>query len=116
MTAHLHYWVVFILMFAGLYLVMASSNLVKKVVGLSLFQTSIFVFFIALGKVEGGSAPIYEPGFEEFSNPLTHVLILTAIVVSIATTSLALALVVRIRESFGTIEDDQLADVENQEQ
>ena len=84
------------------------GNLVKKIVGLNIFQTSVFLLYISLGKVSGGTAPILTGKPETFSNPLPHVLILTAIVVGIATTALGLALVVRIRESYGTIEEDDI--------
>ena len=80
----------------------------KKIVGLNIFQTSVFLLYISLGKVSGGTAPILTGKPETFSNPLPHVLILTAIVVGIATTALGLALVVRIRESYGTIEEDDI--------
>ena len=84
--------------------------MIKKLVGLSIFQTSVFMLYISLGKIEGGTAPILAPGFEVYSNPLPHVLILTAIVVGIATTAVGLALVVRIREAYGTIEEDEIHD------
>ena len=105
-----NYWIVVFLMMAGFYNVIARGNLVKKLVGLTIFQTSVFLMYISLGKVEGGTAPILAPGFEAYSNPLPHVLILTAIVVGIATTAVGLALVVRIREAYGTIEEDEIHD------
>ena len=108
-----NYWVVVVLMMAGFYVVIAQGNLIKKVVGLNVFQVSVFVFYISMAKVEGGTAPILEEGIETFSNPLPHVLILTAIVVGVATTALALALVVRIRDSYGTIEEDEIEAQEN---
>lgn len=139
-----NYWVVIVLMMVAFYTIIARGNLVKKVVGLSIFQTSVFIFYISLGKIIGGTAPILIEeggghGGEEagpgaaaeaigeameaagaaghaaesagevlYSNPLPHVLILTAIVVGIATTALALALVVRIKETYGTIEEDEI--------
>lgn len=108
--AHFNFWIVIGLMMAGLYIVMSRGNLVKKVVGLNIFQTSVFLFYISMGKVEGGTAPILTgvPG-TVYSNPLPSVLILTAIVVGVATTALGLALIVRIREAYGTIEDDELS-------
>lgn len=165
---HFNYWIFIFLMMVGFYTIIARGNLVKKVVGLSIFQTSVFIFYISLGKIIGGTAPILvgeghaeagaahgaaegaagagvEPGAVTggaeataeaaaeaagqlsqaagaaadwggstamdgvvYSNPLPHVLILTAIVVGIATTALALALVVRIRETYGTIEEDEI--------
>lgn len=106
--AHYNYWLVIFLMMIGLYVVISRGNLVKKIVGLNVFQTSVFLLYISLAKVEGGTAPILTGKPEVFSNPLPHVLILTAIVVGIATTALGLALVVRIRESYGTIEEDDI--------
>jgi len=103
-----NYWIVVFLMMAGLYIVIARGNLIKKLVGLNVFQASVFILYITMGKVEGGTAPIIEEGFTVYSNPLPHVLILTAIVVGVATTALGLALVVRINEEFGSIEEDDL--------
>ena len=102
------YWAVIIMMMAGFYIVIAQGNLVKKIVGLNVFQVSVFLLYISMGKVSGGTAPILADGIDIYSNPLPHVLILTAIVVGVATTSLGLALVVRINEEFGTIEDDEI--------
>lgn len=107
------YWVVIVLMMAGLYIMIARYNLVKKIIGLGLFQTSIFYLYITLGKVKGGTAPILVEGKDlVYSNPLPHVLILTAIVVGVATTALALALIVRIYEEYGTIEEDEIKAIE----
>jgi len=103
-----NYWIVIVLMMTGFYTVIARSNLVKKVVGLFIFQTSVFILFISMAKVEGGTAPIIMEGVSLYSNPLPHVLILTAIVVSLATTALGLALVVRIREAYGTADEDDI--------
>ncbi len=108
MSAYFNYWVVFALMLMGLYATIASENLVKKVIGLNIFQTSVFFLFITMGKVAGGTAPISGAGHTVFSNPLPHVLILTAIVVSVATTALALALVIRIREAYSSIEESDI--------
>ena len=131
-----NYWAIIGLMMVGLYIAFQSANLIKKLVGLSIFQTSVFLFYITLGKVAGGTAPILYggdvehhgeaagahgavshesatgspiTGLEEvYSNPLPHVLILTAIVVGIATLAVGLALVVRIREAYGSIESDEV--------
>jgi len=111
----INYWIVFLLMMIGLYIVIAHENLVKKIVGLNVFQVSVFVFYISMAKVKGGTAPILDGSIEVFSNPLPHVLILTAIVVGVATTALGLALVVRIQESYNTIEDDEIRDIEERE-
>lgn len=104
----LNYWMVVVLMMTGFYIVIAHNNLVKKIVGLNIFQVSVFVFYITMAKVKGGTAPILAEGIEIYSNPLPHVLILTAIVVGVATTALGLALVVRIYDAYGTIEDDEI--------
>ena len=103
-----NYWIVIFLMMAGFYVVISRSNLVKKIIGLNLFQTSVFILYISMSKVQGGTAPILKEGFAVYSNPLPHVLILTAIVVGVATTALGLALVVRIKEAYGTVEEDEI--------
>ena len=103
-----NYWIVIVLMMTGFYMVIAHGNLIKKVVGLNVFQVSVFVLYISMGKVEGGTAPILAEGIKVYSNPLPSVLILTAIVVGVATTAMALALVVRIRDAYGTIEEDEI--------
>jgi multicomponent Na+:H+ antiporter subunit C len=106
--SHYNYWVVILLMMAGFYTVISRGNLIKKIAGLNIFQTSVFILYISIGNVAGGTTPIIADGFEEYSNPLPHVLILTAIVVGVATTALGLALVVRIREAYGTIEEEEI--------
>ena len=103
-----NYWVAVFLMMAGFYVVIAQGNLVKKLVGLSLFQASVFILYITIGKVSGGNAPIFSEGVTLYSNPLPHVLILTAIVVGVATTAVGLALVVRIQEAYGSVEEDDI--------
>lgn len=103
-----NYWIVIFLMMTGFYIVIARRNLVAKVIGLNMFQVSVFLLYITMGKVRGGTAPIEPERFEVVSNPLPSVLILTAIVVGIATTSLALALIVRIHEAYGSIEEDEI--------
>jgi len=105
-----NYWVVIALMMIGFYCMIARGNMVKKIMGLNLFQTSVFIMFVSAGKVIGGSTPILREGVDVYSNPLPHVLILTAIVVGVATTSVGLALAVRINEAFGSIEDDHIGD------
>ena len=111
-----NYWIVVFLMMVGFFIVMSRGNLVKKIVGLNIFQTSVFLLYITVGKVAGGTAPILDERFETYSNPLPHVLILTAIVVGVATTALGLALVVRIKEAFGTIEEDDIQEIEHREE
>jgi multicomponent Na+:H+ antiporter subunit C len=108
-----NYWVVVALMMIGFYIVIAHGNLIKKIVGLSIFQTSVFIFYISMAKVEGGTAPILTDGVDKYSNPLPHVLILTAIVVGISTTALALALAVRIKEAYGSIEEEEIQNKDN---
>jgi len=107
-ASHYTYWITVLLMAAGLYIVIARGNLVKKLIGLSIFQTSVYLLYIAPGKLIGGTAPILSAAFKVYSNPLPHVLILTAIVVGIATLALGLAIVVRIREAYGSIEEDEI--------
>ncbi len=199
-----NYWIFIVLMMMGLYIVIARTNLIKKLIGLNVFQTSVFIYYISIGKIAGGTAPIYVAGDMEarahlaegdaaevlpgkseigagaiqgeslhdgfglagndlatltgkasesdavhsapqggandifaapvldvdapaasaagafhaaadviYSNPLPHVLILTAIVVGISTTAVGLALVVRIREAYGAIEEDELEAADN---
>ena len=147
-VGHFNYWVIITLMMTGLYVVISTGNLVKKLVGIGLFQTSVFQLYISLSKVRGAQPPILEKlpkyGSAEktsqtvteltatipqvtaldpasvydplmgvvYSNPLPHVLILTAIVVGVATLAVGLALVVRIREAYGTIEEDAIDEAE----
>jgi multicomponent Na+:H+ antiporter subunit C len=107
-AGHFSYAVTIFLMVAGLFIVIARGNLIKKLVGLGIFQTSVYLLYIAPGKLIGGTAPIVSEAFTVYSNPLPHVLILTAIVVGVATLALGLALVVRIREAYGSIEEDEI--------
>ncbi|MDP8931204.1 MAG: cation:proton antiporter subunit C [Actinomycetota bacterium] len=93
-------------MMCGLYTVLSHANLVKKLIGLNVFQASVFLLYISFGTVAGGTAPVVDEGFETYSHPLPHVVILTAIVVGVATTSLGLALAVRISRAYGTLEED----------
>lgn len=111
-----NYWIVAVLLMAGLYILIARPNLITKMIGLSIFQTAIFFFYISLGKVSGGTAPILVEDSVQYSNPLTHVLILTAIVVGVSTTAVGLALIIRIKESFGTIEEDEIKEIELRDQ
>jgi multicomponent Na+:H+ antiporter subunit C len=102
-----NYWIVVFLMMTGFYIVISANNLVKKIVGLNIFQTSVFMLYISMGKVTGGTAPIVAEGVTQYSNPLPHVLILTAIVVGVATTAVGLALIVRIKRAYGTVEENE---------
>ncbi len=136
LVSHYNYWVVIFLMMVGFYILISRGNLIKKVIGLNVFQTSVFMLYITLGKITGGTPPILvedhgggeghgpaeaaggvEGAHEAvadvvYSNPLPHVLILTAIVVGIATTSVALALAIRIKEAYGTVEEDEINSIE----
>lgn len=107
-ATHYVYWVLFAIMMIGLYIVISHGNLLKKLIGLSVFQVGVFLFYISLGKVEGGSAPIIAPGVTTYSHPLPQVLILTAIVVGVATLAVGLGLAVRIFETYGTVEEDEV--------
>jgi multicomponent Na+:H+ antiporter subunit C len=108
LSSHFTYLITIFLMVAGLFIVVARSNLIKKLVGLGIFQTSVYLLYLAPSKLIGGTAPILSPDFSIYSNPLPHVLILTAIVVGVATLALGLALVVRIRETYQSIEEDDI--------
>lgn len=101
-----NYWVAIILMMLGFYSVISDANLIKKIIGLTIFQTSVFILFISMSKVEGGTAPILADGITTYSNPLPHVLILTAIVVGVATTALGLTIIARIHREYGTIDEN----------
>lgn len=105
---HYNYVITIFLMIAGLYVVIARGNMIKKLIGLGIFQTSVYLLYLEPGKIRGGTAPIIDAAFSVYSNPLPHVLILTAIVVGVATMALGLALVVRINEAYGTIEEDEI--------
>ncbi len=111
-----HYWVFAVLLMIGFYTVIAKPNLIKKLIGLSIFQSAVFLLYITMGKVDGGTAPIFQAGVENqiFSNPLPQVLILTAIVVGISTTALGLGIVVRIKEEYGSIEEPEIEEIDRQ--
>lgn len=111
-----NYWIVILLMMSGFYIVIAHGNLVKKLMGLTIFQTSVFIMYISISKVIGGTAPILSEEYNIYSNPLPHVLILTAIVVGVATTALGLALAVRIKEAYGTVEEDVIQEKDLQQE
>jgi multicomponent Na+:H+ antiporter subunit C len=107
-AGHYSYWMTIVLMVAGMYILIARGNLLKKLLGLAVLQTSVFLLYIAPAKIVGATAPIVAEGYALYSNPLPHVLILTAIVVGVATLALGLAIVVRIREAYGSIEEDEI--------
>ena len=102
------YWFSILLMMIGLYAMIEKGNLIKKIIGMNIFQTAVFLFYISIAKVEGGTAPILWEKADLYANPLPHVLILTAIVVSVSVTAVALALVLRIYKAYGTIEEEQI--------
>ena len=105
-----NYWIVFLLMMIGLFLVVGRKNFLKKIVGLTIFQTSVFLLYITFGKIKGGTPPILNNAIDTvYSNPFPHVLILTAIVVGVATTALGLSLVLRINSEYGSIEEDEIS-------
>ena len=111
-----NYWVFIFLMMVGFYILTSRRNLVKKILGLNVFQTSVFIFYISIGEIIGATPPILLEGQEDvvYANPLPHVLILTAIVVGVSTTAVALALVVRMKEAYGTIEGDEINAMDNE--
>jgi len=103
-----------VLLAVGLYMMIASPNLVKKVIGLNLFQSAIFLFFVATAYVQGGSVPVIPttggtPG--EYASPLPHVIVLTAIVVGVSLTAVALALIVRLYTEYGTLNEGTIREV-----
>ena len=114
LATNYNYWITIFLMVAGLYIVVARSNMIKSLVGLGIFQTSVYLLYLTPGKILGGTAPILTDSAEVYSNPLPHVLILTAIVVSVSTMAVALAIVVNIKREFGTIEADELLHLEQE--
>jgi multicomponent Na+:H+ antiporter subunit C len=113
-----NYWIVIVLMVTGLYIVMSRENLIKKMMGLNIFQVSVILFYISMGKVQGGTAPIIVEGVRHvvYSNPLPQVLMLTAIVVGVATTAVGLALTVRIGEAYGTLEESDIVEMDREEE
>ncbi len=118
LIGHANYWLFVFLMMTGFYIVVAKGNLVKKVIGLNMFQSAVIMLYISMGKIAGGTAPIFPTDMQidpevVYTNPLPHVLMLTAIVVGIATTALALALIVRIREEYETIEEADIQEAES---
>ena len=109
-VTHYKYVIYIALMMIGLYAVMAKNNLVKKIIGLNILQTAVFLFYISIGRVSGGTAPVVWPGKDDvlYENPLPHVLMLTAIVVGVSVTAVALALVVRIKRAYGTVDENEI--------
>jgi multicomponent Na+:H+ antiporter subunit C len=114
---HWNYLAVITLMMIGLYIAISRGNLVKKIMGINVFQTSVILLYVSMGKIEGGTAPILIEGRDGviYTNPLPHVLMLTAIVVGVASTAVGLALVVRIKEAYGTVEEDEIVALDRKE-
>lgn len=106
-----NYWIYVTLMMIGFYAMIAKGNLIKKIIGMNIFQTAIFLFYISVAKVKDGTAPILWDKAVIYDNPLPHVLILTAIVVSVSTTAVALALIIRIYKEYGTMEEEVILEI-----
>lgn len=118
LAAEYNYVVYIALMMIGLWAVLARDNLVKKIIGLTILQTAVFLFYISIGKVAGGTAPIVwpeKPDAVPYENPVPHVLMLTAIVVGVAVTAVALALIVRIKAAYGSIEEDDILQTDRED-
>lgn len=123
-TDHYNFWIYIILMMIGLWAMIGKRNMVKKIIGMSIFQTAIILFYVSIGAKRGATIPIikevgdhvYEAAKAvDYVNPLPHVLMLTAIVVSVATLGVALALVIKVHKQYGTLEEDEiLAEIRNQ--
>ncbi len=111
-----NYWIYIVLMMIGFYAMIAKQNLVKKIIGMNIFQTAVFLFYVSVGKIAGGTAPIKWEHAVAYDNPLTHTLMLTGIVVSVSTTAVALALIIRIHKAFDTIEEDKILEMRVEEQ
>ncbi len=111
-----NYWAVIVLMMIGLYIMISRGNLVKKIMGMNIFQVSVIMLYVSMGKVRGATPPILIEGADDivYSNPLPHVLMLTAIVVGVATTAVGLALAVRVKEAYGTVEEDEIVKMERE--
>ncbi|MDK2792578.1 MAG: multicomponent Na+:H+ antiporter subunit [Deferribacteres bacterium] len=107
-----NYLATIILILIGLYSVIVNGNLLKKVIGLNILSTSVILFYISISKVSGGSAPIYAENVVRYDNPLPHVLMLTAIVVGVSITAVALSIILKIEETYGTIEEDEIVEID----
>jgi multicomponent Na+:H+ antiporter subunit C len=114
-VGHINYWLIVAIMMVGLYTLMSRSNLIKKLAGLSMFQTAVILFYVSLGKVSGGTVPIISEKYSLYSNPLPQVLMLTAIVVGVATTALGFALVIRIKEAYNSVEENEISAMDEKE-
>jgi multicomponent Na+:H+ antiporter subunit C len=113
-----NYWIYILIMMIGLYAMLAKNNLVKKIIGMGIFQTGIIVFYVSIGAKRGGTIPIIEHGHGpelheavkaiNYVNPLPHVLMLTAIVVSVGTLGVALAIALRIFTEYNTLHEEEI--------
>ncbi len=107
-----NYWLIAILILVGIYGMMAKRNLLKKLMGMNILQVAIILFFLTLSPKKGGTMPVFDPEvgttYADYANPLPQALMLTAIVVGVATTGLALALLVKVHRTFGTLEEDEI--------
>lgn len=112
--SRLYFVTTFVILGIGAYMLISNDNIVKKVIGLNVFQTGIFLFFIAAAYRTGGSAPVLTND-APYVSPLPHVLILTAIVVGVSLTAVALGLIVRIYSEYGTLQSDVLEEVQSNE-
>ncbi len=107
-----NYWVFIALMLIGFVGVITHSNLIKKMIGLGIFQVSVLLLYVSSGNILGATPPILVDGATTYVNPLPHVLMLTAIVVGVAILAVGLALVVRIKEAYGTMEEDEILELD----
>ncbi len=112
--AKYNYWIYIVLMMIGFYAIIVKENLIKKIIGINIFQTAVFLFYISIAKVKGGTAPIIWEKAGPYDNPLPHVLILTGIVVSVSTTAVALALIIKIYKAYGSIEEDKILEMKEE--
>ncbi len=115
-----NYWIYIILMMIGLYAMIAKNNLVKKVVGMNIFQTAIILFFVSTASKRGATIPIIQYGHgaaadiintAHYMNPLPHVLMLTAIVVMVSTFGVAIALLIMLYKKYNTLEEDEILNI-----
>jgi multicomponent Na+:H+ antiporter subunit C len=107
------YWVVVLLLMLGLYVAIAHGNFLKKFVGLTIFQTGVILFFVLLAAKRGATLPVVAGAAVDarhYVNPLPHALMLTAIVVMVATAGVALAILIRLHAAYGTVEEERLVE------
>ncbi len=112
MLDNYNYWISILIMMIGFYGVIVRGNLAKKMMSLAVLQVAVLLLYISVGNVEGGAVPIKIEGNNFYVNPIPHVLMLTAIVVGVAVMAVGLAIIVRIKEEYGTIEEDEISDID----